>query len=92
LTAVAEPETAAASPAVAPASRGRLLGRRIDESSGRWLVVVAGIHGNEPAGVAAVERVFAALDASRERLPGAFIASPATSPGRWQALVDRDLN
>ncbi len=95
LTAVAEPELAA--PPLAAAgelSPGRILGRRIDERSGRWLVVVAGIHGNEPAGVEAVKRVFSALEASGERLPGAFVAF-AGNLGALAAkkrYLDRDLN
>ena len=72
----------------------RRLGRRIDDPAGPWLVCVAGIHGNEPAGVAALERVFAALDASGERLSGAFVAFAgnlsALAAGR--RYVDRDLN
>src|SRR5688572_19819268 len=72
----AAPEAAAAD--VSPKTTGgtapsRVLGRKIDEPSGKWLVVVAGIHGNEPAGVEALRRVFRALDESGERLPGAFV-------------------
>ena len=57
-------------------------------------MVVAGLHGNEPAGVEAVKRVFAALDASAERLPGAFVAF-AGNLGALAAkkrYLDRDLN
>jgi succinylglutamate desuccinylase len=90
-----EPAPAAAPRAAAAApSPGRVLGRRIDEPAGRWLVIVAGIHGNEPAGVEAVRRVFAALEASGERLPGAFVAF-AGNLGALAAkkrYLDRDLN
>src|SRR6188768_111889 len=75
-------------------ARARVLGRRIDDPQGKWLVVVAGIHGNEPAGVAAAERVYAALDASKERLAGAFVTF-AGNLGALQAkkrYLDRDLN
>jgi hypothetical protein len=72
----------------------RRLGRRIDDPAGRWLVVVAGIHGNEPAGVAAVARVFAALEASGERLPGAFVAFGGNlgALAEKRRYLDRDLN
>ena len=101
LTTLVSPETdtertlpASTAIAAAGASPGRVLGRRIDEPSGPWLVSVAGIHGNEPAGVAAVGRVFAALEASGERLPGAFVAY-AGNLGALAAkkrYLDRDLN
>lgn len=91
------PDFAAGDP---PAARletmrsGRLLGVKIDDPRGRWLVVTAGLHGNEPSGVQAVGRVVAALEASGERLPGAFVAY-AGNLGALEAkkrYLDRDLN
>jgi len=79
------------SPAV-PAER--VLGRRIDRAAGPRLVCVAGLHGNEPAGVAALERVFAALESLAEPLNGGIVAFAgnlgALAAGR--RFLDRDLN
>ena len=74
--------------------RARRLTERIDRPQGPRLVCVAGVHGNEPAGVAAVERVAARLAASGARLDGGLVALA----GNLQALaagrrfLDRDLN
>jgi succinylglutamate desuccinylase len=89
-----EPEAATAGRAADAPSPGRILGRRLDRPEGQWLVVVAGIHGNEPAGVDAVGRVFAALDASGERLPGAFVAYAGNlgALAAHRRYLDRDLN
>jgi succinylglutamate desuccinylase len=58
------------------------------------LVVVAGIHGNEPAGPAAVRRVLAALAEHRTPLAGELVALggnlPALAAGR--RYLERDLN
>jgi succinylglutamate desuccinylase len=74
--------------------RQRLLGRRVDRPAGPWLIAVAGIHGNEPAGVAALGRVFAALEVSGEQLAGGFVAF-AGNLGALAAerrFLERDLN
>lgn len=61
---------------------------------GPTLFVLAGIHGNEPAGVKACERVFARLEQEQPTLRGRFIALR----GNRQALAEqcrfltRDLN
>ncbi|MFN7942129.1 MAG: succinylglutamate desuccinylase/aspartoacylase family protein [Thermoanaerobaculia bacterium] len=72
----------------------RVLGRRADDPAGPWLVCVAGLHGNEPAGVEAIRRVLATLDATAEPLAGAFVAlagnRAALAAGR--RYLDRDLN
>lgn len=58
------------------------------------LVVIAGLHGNEPAGVHAARRVFDALAADHPAFRGRFVAVA----GNRQALalgrrfIDRDLN
>jgi succinylglutamate desuccinylase len=63
-------------------------------ADGPWLICVAGIHGNEPSGLSALERVFAAIEASGERLAGGFVAFAgnlgALAAGR--RYLDRDLN
>ncbi len=84
----------ALAPSAPDARPPRTLGRRIDDPHGKWLVCVAGIHGNEPAGVTAVECVFAALAASGERLTGAFVAFAGNRAAlaAGQRYLDRDLN
>jgi succinylglutamate desuccinylase len=77
----------------APAHRRRRL--VIDHASpGPTLVVTAGIHGNEPAGLIALSRIHDQLAASHLRLRGRLVAVV----GNQQALargiryLDRDLN
>jgi hypothetical protein len=94
MTAFAPAAESTRAPAAAPTAIPRQLGRRIDRPEGPRLVCVAGLHGNEPAGVAALTRVFAALDAAGERLGGGLVAFAgnlgALAQGR--RYLDRDLN
>ncbi len=72
----------------------RTLGDVRGPVAGPTLVAVAGIHGNEPAGLAAARRVLARLDALRGLVRGRFVALA----GNVKALRDgvryhaRDLN
>lgn len=72
----------------------RLLGGVVGRRPGPTLICVAGIHGNEPAGVHGVRRVLEALDDRRADLQGRFVALAgniaALQSGR--RFVDRDLN
>lgn len=72
----------------------RLLGRRIDGAGGPRLICLAGLHGNEPAGVAAIGRVFAALEGAQTPLEGGLVGLAgnlgALAAGR--RFLDRDLN
>lgn len=72
----------------------RLLGRIDAEGAGPTLICVAGIHGNEPAGVHAVRRVLLALADRRDEMTGSFVALAgnvsALEAGR--RFIDRDLN
>jgi hypothetical protein len=72
----------------------RLLGRLDGEREGPTLLCVAGIHGNEPAGVHAVRRVLLALTDRRDEVSGSLVALAgnvsALEAGR--RFVDRDLN
>ncbi|MFN8180066.1 MAG: succinylglutamate desuccinylase/aspartoacylase family protein [bacterium] len=52
----------------------REIGRAGGDPTGPTLIVVAGIHGNEPAGLDASARVFAHLEEHRVRLHGRFVA------------------
>jgi len=72
----------------------RVLGRVRGDAPGPMLLVVAGIHGNEPAGVLAARRVAAALAAGGTPLRGdvVFLAGNLTALQRGVRGVDRDLN
>ncbi len=77
---------------MAPAKReiGRLRGR----SAGPTLIVVAGLHGNEVAGVRAAERVLARLSADDLGLRGELVAltGNVTAMDRGQRYLVKDLN
>jgi len=94
MTAFAPAAESTRAPAAAPTAIPRQLGRRVDRPEGPRLVCVAGLHGNEPAGVAALQRVFAALDAAGARLGGGLVAFAgnlgALAQGR--RYLERDLN
>ena len=70
----------------------RVIGRRKGEAPGPTLIAVAGVHGNEPAGVHAARRVLRALEGVR--LTGELVALSgnvrALRAGR--RYLDRDLN
>lgn len=52
----------------------REVGRAVGDAAGPTLVAVGGIHGNEPAGVAAARRVLARLERGGVGLRGDFVA------------------
>ncbi len=72
----------------------RVLGNVGKTSGGPTLLCIAGIHGNEPAGVHAVRRVLDPLAQREDRMLGRFVAFAgnvaALAEGR--RFVDRDLN
>jgi succinylglutamate desuccinylase len=80
---------------VAPVSiHDRVLGRVRGERPGPTLIVVGGIHGNEPAGVQALGRVLARLGARSRDMRGDFVAlagnRAALEVGR--RFIHMDLN
>ena len=70
---------------IAEDTLSREIGRFDTGRPGPTLLVTGGIHGNEPAGVRAAERVVAALREHEPELRGRFIALR----GNLQALVER---
>ena len=72
----------------------RRLGEVVGDPSGPTLLCVAGIHGNEPAGVHAVLRVLEKIRARGLELQGRFVAlaGNVTALNRGRRFVDRDLN
>jgi succinylglutamate desuccinylase len=77
----------------APRGERRVLGR-VSGTPGPTMVVLAGIHGNEPAGVSAAQRVLARLVADRPPLAGSvvFLAGNLVALERRMRFVDVDLN
>ncbi len=77
----------------AHAVRERIIGRVDGRQPGPVVVVIAGIHGNEPAGPIAARRVFESLAGGALPLTGTFVALTgnlaALQLGR--RFVDRDL-
>jgi len=71
----------------------RVLGR-VGRSGGPTLVVTAGIHGNEPAGVRAAQRVLATLRERDTPLTGELVALVGNRAGLAGGVrfVDEDLN
>lgn len=81
------------SPRAAEAAPERVLGRH-GTAIGPLLVVTAGVHGNEPAGILAVRRVLTALAAHKLALRGELVALAGNRVGleRGVRYVDADLN
>lgn len=83
-----------ASPLQAPGSVDRVVGRVLGTRPGPLVLVVAGLHGNEPAGVRALERLFATLAERDTVLRGELVGLAgnlaALSEGR--RFLNRDLN
>ncbi len=74
--------------------RDRFLGRVTGARPGPTLVCVGGLHGNEPAGVLALERIIPQLEARKDRLSGEFVAlvGNRTALAKERRFIDRDLN
>jgi len=72
----------------------REIGRIVGAEAGPTVVLIAGIHGNEPAGVAAAERVLSELETRGVTVRGEIVAAagnlPALAAGR--RYFSRDLN
>lgn len=51
----------------------RIIGKYTSGTTGPLLFVTAGIHGNEPSGVKALERVFAELEKNRPEIKGTMV-------------------
>ena len=72
----------------------RVIGRHVGSRSGSLVIAIGGMHGNEPAGVFACRRVFAALEKRTPEFRGTLLAlagnlSALASRTRF---VDEDLN
>ena len=73
----------------------RIIGKyKGPETSGPLLVVTAAVHGNEPAGVKALQSVFEMLEAQRPEFKGTMVGMIGNLQAYQQAMrfIDRDLN
>lgn len=72
----------------------RVLGRIRGAADGPTLICVGGIHGNEPAGVAALARVVEALHGRNGALSGEFVALTGNREALFHGrrFMGRDLN
>lgn len=70
------------------------LGERQGSLPGPLTIISAGMHGNEPAGVQALRRILASLDATNAQLRGRFVAlaGNVAALGCGLRYIDRDLN
>jgi succinylglutamate desuccinylase len=77
-----------------PARATRILGRHLGTAPGPTVVAVAAVHGNEPAGIRAAERVLAGIDRASTVFRGevVFVAGNLTALERRVRFVDADLN
>lgn len=77
----------------ADAVRDRVIGRVDGTQPGPVVVVIAGIHGNEPGGPIAARRVLDSLAAGSLPLTGTFVAlmGNLTAMRLGRRFVDRDL-
>lgn len=78
----------------APDTWPRVLGELAGRRPGRLLVVLAGVHGNEPSGLYAAQRVLRRLEPMQDELRGRFVVLSGNRPAlaRGVRYVDRDLN
>ena len=74
--------------------RPRLIAHGRGETPGPMLIVIGGLHGNEPSGVEAMGRVAATLDPERLPLRGdvVMLAGNVRALARGVRFVDHDLN
>ena len=74
--------------------RARLIGKYSGDQPGPLVLLVAGIHGNEPAGVVALERVFAELQSTRPAFCGDIVglAGNLSALAAGQRFIEKDLN
>lgn len=72
----------------------RFIGTYTQENEGPLFVVLAGVHGNELAGIKALNRIFNFLDGSNAHFKGEFIGLAGNLPAIEQGkrFIDIDLN
>ncbi|MDT0690476.1 succinylglutamate desuccinylase/aspartoacylase family protein [Salegentibacter sp. F188] len=72
----------------------RIIGKYTSGKEGPLLFVTGGIHGNEPSGVKALERVFSELEKTRPEIKGTIVgvAGNKMALNENKRYIDEDLN
>lgn len=72
----------------------RIIGSYTSGIEGPLLFVTAGIHGNEPSGVVALQQIFTELKQSKPQIRGTFVGVSGNQLGltREVRYIDQDLN
>lgn len=86
--------TTAFSPKIESQTGSHLVGEFVGNADGPTLVVVGSIHGNEPSGRIALERVARRVELLRENLRGRLylLAGNVRAFAQSERFIDRDLN
>lgn len=72
----------------------RVFGKYTTKDPGPGLIVIAGIHGNEPSGVFALDRVFKKLHKHNIPIRGEFLALTGNLPAleKGERFIEEDMN
>ena len=72
----------------------RIIGKYTGDKEGPLLLVTAGVHGNEPSGVKALQKVFQLLEEHQPSLKGVFLGLSGNREALEQGkrFIDEDLN
>lgn len=72
----------------------RIIGKYTGNQNGPLLLVTAGVHGNEPSGVKALQKIFSLLEEHRPSMKGTFLGLSGNREALKQGkrFIDEDLN
>jgi succinylglutamate desuccinylase len=72
----------------------RIIGKYTSNEKGPLLFITAGVHGNEPSGVKALEKVFAELEETKPTIKGTIVgvAGNKLALEKDQRFIEEDLN
>ncbi len=72
----------------------RIIGKYTSNEKGPLLFITAGVHGNEPSGVKALEKVFAELEKTKPTIKGTIVgvAGNKLALEKDQRFIEEDLN
>lgn len=72
----------------------RIIGRYSSDKEGPLLVITASVHGNEPSGVIALEKIFDELESSKPEIEGTILGILGNQKAfdKEQRYIDEDLN
>lgn len=81
-------------PVITTENTSRLLGRIDGAEDGPTIIIIAGIHGNEPAGIDALDNLFARLEGQQPHFKGKLIGIRANERALFEGVryVDEDMN